>query len=165
MTARKMRGRPVDQEWYTPPVIIEAARESMGSIDLDVASSSVANRTVGACRFFTRQDDGLSQEWAGNVWCNPPYNARQIRLWYTRVVEHDAPACILMPNSSGAAHVVHALRTADSIVWVDSRIVRGWHGPASVGQDARGPYRFMWLMVALFRCGPSPLWDAVGPVR
>ena len=32
-------------EWYTPTIIIEAVRESMGSIDLDVASCEEANQS------------------------------------------------------------------------------------------------------------------------
>jgi phage N-6-adenine-methyltransferase len=31
-------------------------------------------------RFFTREDDGLSQEWSGVVWMNPPYG-KHIGKW------------------------------------------------------------------------------------
>ena len=40
------------------------------------------NFTVDVCataenakckRYYTKQDDGLSQDWVGNVWMNPPY--------------------------------------------------------------------------------------------
>lgn len=63
-----------NNEWYTPPDIIEAARAVLGGFDLDPASSEIANRTVQAARYFTAQDDGLAQEWpVGRIWCNPPY--------------------------------------------------------------------------------------------
>jgi ParB family chromosome partitioning protein len=62
-----------ENEWYTPPQFIESARLVMGSIDTDPASNPIANATVKATRFFTKDEDGLQQKWQGNVWMNPPY--------------------------------------------------------------------------------------------
>jgi phage N-6-adenine-methyltransferase len=64
-----------ENEWYTPQEFIEAAREVLGEIDLDPASSEIANQTVKAKRFFSIDDNGLSQEWSGKVWMNPPYES------------------------------------------------------------------------------------------
>lgn len=61
-------------ERYTPAQYIEMARVVMGTIDLDPASCKVAQRIVKATEFFTIKDDGLSQDWIGNVWLNPPYH-------------------------------------------------------------------------------------------
>lgn len=72
-----------EHEWYTPAEFIEAAREVFWSdlgdeteepITLDPASSSKANETVQAQRYFTKDDNGLEQRWDGTVWMNPPYS-------------------------------------------------------------------------------------------
>lgn len=72
-------------EWYTPDFIIEKARATMGGIDLDPASCEQAQQTVQAQQFFTKENDGLSQEWRGRVWMNPPYG-RQIRHWINKLL-------------------------------------------------------------------------------
>lgn len=60
------------QEWYTPAPVIESARKVMGSIDLDPASSHFANQNVKADNWWTKEEDGLTRDWYGNVFCNPP---------------------------------------------------------------------------------------------
>src|SRR3989440_3277924 len=61
-------------EWYTPKKYVEAARNVLGEIDLDPASSEQANRIVQAKLFYDQSRDGLTQTWqAQTVWLNPPY--------------------------------------------------------------------------------------------
>jgi hypothetical protein len=60
-------------DWHTPPPYLEAAREVLGIIDLDPASSAEANETVRAAKFFSKEDDGLKEYWFGRVFMNPPY--------------------------------------------------------------------------------------------
>jgi ParB family chromosome partitioning protein len=63
-----------ENEWYTPPEFVEAARDVMGGIDLDPATSEIAQRTVRAAAWHTQDDDGLTKKWRGRVWLNPPYS-------------------------------------------------------------------------------------------
>lgn len=73
-------------EIYTPASIIEAARRTMGGIDLDPASSEVANLRVRATRFFTQADDGLSKVWYGKLWINHPFSREYNAKWINKLV-------------------------------------------------------------------------------
>lgn len=82
-----------DTDIHTPIDILDMAREVMGSIDVDPASSAAANERVRAKTFYTESSydvvgrmehdgmpirqyadwGGISQAWEGNVWMNPPF--------------------------------------------------------------------------------------------
>ena len=59
-------------EWWTPSPYVEAARQVLGAIDLDPASCARANETVKAAGFFDIDADGVTQDWPGRVFMNPP---------------------------------------------------------------------------------------------
>lgn len=55
----------------TDPAFIANLETRFGKFTLDVAA---AEHNAKAPKFYTREDDGLSQPWTGVVWCNPPYS-------------------------------------------------------------------------------------------
>lgn len=64
----------MNNEWCTPKNVIEIARDVFGgTIDLDPASNDLAQQYIQAKQYYTIDTDGLTKEWAGNVWLNPPY--------------------------------------------------------------------------------------------
>jgi DNA N-6-adenine-methyltransferase (Dam) len=74
-------------EWYTPSYIIEAARLTMGSIDLDPASCAKANETVKAFYYYTAENDALTMQWvASTLWLNHPFAKATNRLWINKLV-------------------------------------------------------------------------------
>jgi hypothetical protein len=62
------------QEHPTPAAIVEAAREVLGHIEIDPATTAEFNAaTVKAERIFTKSLDGLVRQWGGGtVFLNPP---------------------------------------------------------------------------------------------
>lgn len=76
-----------NDEWYTPDHILEKAREVLGTIDLDPASSLIAQSRVNAGSFLTKEQNGLLVPWQGKVWCNPPYSAALIKKFTAKFLE------------------------------------------------------------------------------
>jgi phage N-6-adenine-methyltransferase len=116
-----------DTEWYTPPAILDAARSVLGEFDLDPASSQAANETVGAARFYAESDDGLSKEWAGRVWLNPPYAEGLVDAFVSKLVEAVASgavtnAILLVNNATETGWFQKAAGAAAAICFPKGRI-------------------------------------------
>lgn len=80
----RRQGRTV--EWYTPRHILALVEQVLGHIDLDPASNR-GEHWVSAGHHFTVDDDGLSQDWFGRVYLNPPWNAQgSPRAWVAKLV-------------------------------------------------------------------------------
>lgn len=77
----------------THPRDFAAINERLGPFTIDVAAAA---HNAKCERFFTREQDGLVQAWAGErVWCNPPYSS--IEPWVEKAwQEHKATLGIVM---------------------------------------------------------------------
>ena len=116
-----------ENEWYTPEVYIQAAKEVMGSIDLDPCSSAIANETVGATKFFDLEDDGLEQGWEGNVWMNPPYERSLVDSFTGKLLDelhagNIDQAIVLTNNATDTQWMQGLMLGAQAICFHEGRI-------------------------------------------
>lgn len=116
-----------ENEWYTPPEYIKSAVFVMGRIDLDPASSEIANKTVGASMFFTKEDNGLDKFWAGKVWMNPPYATELIKLFAAKYAMHVqngdiSEGIVLVNNATETDWFNMIINVSNAVVFPNGRI-------------------------------------------
>lgn len=114
-----------NNEWYTPADYIEAAREVMGSIDIDPASNDIAQKTVKAKTYYTAETNGLDKEWNGNVWMNPPYASDLIGKFIEKLINelpNIAQAIVLVNNATETEWFNKLVSNADAVCFPRSRV-------------------------------------------
>jgi len=126
---RKVRGTQGtgDNEWFTPAEWIELARAVLGAIDTDPASNEHAQRTVRASVFYTKETDGLTKDWNGNIWLNPPYAQPFISHFADKMIEeldngNVSSAIMLTHNYTDTQWFQKLTARADSICFPRGRI-------------------------------------------
>lgn len=88
-------------EWTTPKLIINKTLELFKEIDLDPCSNPDFPN-IPANNHFQKKEDGLSKDWYGKIYMNPPYG-NIIKKWIEKVcIEYEKnnikEAIILVPS-------------------------------------------------------------------
>lgn len=107
-------------DWPTPADLFDALdREFRFTLD---PCASAAN--AKCANFFTKEDDGLSQEWAGSVFMNPPYG-REIGKWVAKAYESaeaGATVVCLIPARTDTAYWHDYVMRATEVRFIRSRL-------------------------------------------
>ena len=149
-------------EWYTPREIFDALGVTF---DLDPCSPG-SDHWVPALRVFTKEDDGLAQEWAGFVWMNPPFGDRFGHVpWLEKWIQHgDGIGLVRAYTSSSWWHeyipqvdMICFPRGKTKFVRPDGSIGKSpGHGVALIAMGAYG-------CGALERSGLGMIWELRKP--
>lgn len=123
--------RMINDEWLTPPEIVKAC----GSFDLDPCAP-VVRPWATAREHFTKQDDGLAQQWNGRVWCNPPFGREAIK-WLRRMVQHGNGIALIPARTETVMFYETVWGGADAVLFMQGRphfhYVDGRRAPANSG--------------------------------
>ena len=98
----------------------------MGTIDLDPASTELANTVVKAKTFYNSIQNGIEQKWFGKVWMNPPYASEWIGKFcdklFESVVAKDVSEAIVLVNNVTETGWFGKLMVLLRFSWMDNRV-------------------------------------------
>ena len=105
-------------EWLTPPEIIK----SLGEFDLDPCSPEEYKRPWPTAKnHMSESDDGLSQQWFGRVWCNPPYG-RETFKWLSKLHQHGDGIALIFARTETKGFHSEIWNKADAVFFFKGRL-------------------------------------------
>ena len=142
-----------NDEWFTPQDIIEAARLTMGGIDLDPASNATANQTVRATEYYSQDDDGLSKDWTGRLWMNPPYSSKLVPMFCKKLADSVSSgavtdAVVIVNNATETRWFADLVSVCSAICFTSRRVKFVKPDGAVAGSPNQGQ--------AIIYCGDEP---------
>lgn len=115
-------------EWYTPPMYIDAVRRVLGSIAFDPFSCAIANTLVKADAYYTKDDDAIMTPWppVNTVFANPPYERGVIDRAINVIIHnhhmYNSQTILLVNVATDARWFQQALGECDAVCFVAKRI-------------------------------------------
>lgn len=104
-----------NDEWLTPPEIINR----LGQFDIDPCAP--INRPWStASNHYTIEDDGLSKDWIGRVWLNPPFGREAIK-WMRKLADHGNGIALIPARTETAMFYETVWGQADSVLFIKGR--------------------------------------------
>lgn len=106
------------EEWLTPPNIIEA----LGKFDLDPCAPHPSVRPWDIAKIhYHKEMDGLSQQWDGRVWLNPPYGTKTFE-WIKKLSEHGNGIALIFARTETKGFHTEIWDKADAIFFFKGRL-------------------------------------------
>lgn len=105
-----------NEEWLTPPYIIEA----LGPFDLDPCAPKIRPWNMAKLH-YSKNEDGLSRPWTGRVWLNPPYGRETFR-WLAKLSEHKSGIALIFARTETKGFHEQIWEKASAIMFFRGRL-------------------------------------------
>jgi hypothetical protein len=118
----------LSDEWLTPPEVLK----NLGPFDLDPCSP-INRPWPTAAKHYSIKDCGLSQEWEGRVWLNPPYG-KFTSEWMKKLTAHGNGIALIFARTETRMFFESVWNQADAILFLKGRL----HFYNVTGEKAKG---------------------------
>ena len=119
-------------EWLTPPEIIK----SLGEFDLDPCSP-IERPWDTAKHHFNINDNWLTKEWFGRVWCNPPYG-KYTTLFLKKAANHGNCIALTFARTETNMFFDNVWYNANAVLFIKGRL-KFYHVTGKQGDSAGAP--------------------------
>lgn len=117
MNTQFERSTCATDEWYTPKEIIDA----LGVFDTDPCAP-VNPLWQTAIRMYNKEHDGLTRNWIGRVWLNPPYSKPLMWQFVEKLAEHGNGIALLFNRCDSNKFQDVVFTKATGIMFLRNRI-------------------------------------------
>lgn len=119
------------EEWLTPKYIIDA----LGEFDLDPCSP-IHRPWDTAKKYYTIKEDGLSQDWKGRVFMNPPYG-NKTGEWLKKLSEYGNGIALIFARTETKNFFEYIWPKATAILFLKGRI-KFYNVDGTLGNNSAG---------------------------
>lgn len=120
MTINKVLYSSESEVWETPQDLFNRLNDEF-HFDIDVCATP---ENAKCSKFFSPLDDGLSQDWQGVCWMNPPYG-KKIGVWMKKAMEAKTTVVCLVPSRTDTKWWHDYAMKADEIRFIKGRLKFG----------------------------------------
>lgn len=104
-------------DYWTPPEVFEKLDIEF---DIDVASPVGGVKWIPAKKYFTKEDDGLKQDWEGTVWMNPPYG-KFTGNWLEKFIDHNNGIALVFSRTD-TQWFHNYVKKSDAVLFIKGRL-------------------------------------------
>lgn len=104
-------------EWYTPRWIIDL----LGPFDTDPCSPVVPPYEIAPIS-YNEEQNGLTHDWQGVVWMNPPYSRKPLRQFCEKMARHGNGLALLMNRQDNLLWQEVIFPSARSMLFMRHRV-------------------------------------------
>ena len=107
-----------NMDWGTPQDFFDKLNKEF-NFTLDPCATK---ETAKCKKYYTKEDDGLSKDWSGEiVFCNPPYG-REIKHWVKKCSESKATVVMLIPARTDTLYFHEYIYNKSEIRFIKGRL-------------------------------------------
>lgn len=127
MTRKRTMGshqsaRAITTTWLTPREIIDGLGGA-DSFDLDPCAAPLPRPWATARRMNAAADaDGLTIDWEGRIWLNPPYSSAALARWMRRLADHGTGTALIFARTETQTFIDQVWGRASGLLFLHGRL-------------------------------------------